>query len=63
MSLINLFQQANVDVDNQKVKDNLLRQQVIKGLMENVQVKEQTSKQVQANTPKTVQEISPASKG
>ena len=63
MSLINLFQQANVDVDNQQVKDNLKRHEVIKGLVENVQVKEQTSKQVQADKAKTVQEISPASKG
>jgi len=63
MSLINLFQQANVDVDNQQVKDNLQRQKVIKGLIENVQTKEQTSKQVQTDKAKTVQQISPTSKG
>ena len=63
MSLINLFQQANVDIDNQQVKDNLQRQQVIKGLMENVQVKEQATKQVQADKAKTIQEIASTSKG
>lgn len=63
MSLINLFQQASVDIDNQQVKDNLQRQQVIKGLLENVQAKEQKIEQVQANKTKTIQTISATSKG
>lgn len=63
MSLINLFQQANVDIDNQQLKDNLLREQVIKGLLKDVQAKEEQIKQVQADKAKTIQEISPTSKG
>lgn len=62
-NLFSVIQQANINVDNQQVKDNLQREQVISGLVHDVKKKEEANKQAQETGSTTGQATSSTSKG
>lgn len=62
-ALNNLFQQANMHVDNQQVKDNIQRETALQKVVTDIEKKEQAAKSEQENKAKTNQAIPATSKG